>query len=138
MSALDTETLEKICDAVESSDMLRFVLPHDIPHIAELVENPFEIETAAGLIAVTSDDNRPSLLRAREALERLLSTLTTLGVPYAFVNQPIEVPRLRRDLWRLIRTPKPPQLLLRIGRAHTAMFSLDVDPAVSRMRNEPR
>jgi hypothetical protein len=72
---------------------------------------------AAGLIVVMSDDDRASLLRAGEALERLLLTLTTLGVQYAFLNQPIQVPELRRELWNLVRTPKPPQLLLRIGYA---------------------
>jgi hypothetical protein len=29
----------------------------------------------------------------------------------------VEVPDLRRELWKLIRTAKPPQLLLRIGYA---------------------
>jgi hypothetical protein len=73
--------------------------------------------TAAGLIVVTSDDDRVSLLRAGEALEILLLTLTSLGVQYAFLNQPMQVPELRRALWNLVRTPKCPQLLLRIGYA---------------------
>lgn len=73
--------------------------------------------SAAGLIVLTSDEDRASLLLAGETLERLLLTLTTLGVQYAFLNQPIQVPELRRELWTLVRTPKPPQLLLRIGYA---------------------
>ena len=176
---IDAETLEKVCDVVESSEMLRFVVPHDRAHAAELVEEgdrvlmsderwrkelahwvrpnesgagdgicgdafgipgplaalaPSLIATfdagstrgrhdreltanAAGLIVVTSDDDGIALLRAGEALERLLLTLTSLGVQYAFLNQPVEVPHLRHELWRLIRSPKPPQLLLRMGYA---------------------
>jgi hypothetical protein len=78
-------------------------------HDRELVEH------AAGLIVLTGDDDRISLLRAGEWLERLLLTLTAHGVQYAFVNQPVEVPDLRKELWQLVRTPKPPQLMLRIG-----------------------
>lgn len=74
-------------------------------------------EEAAGLIVITSDEDRASLIRAGEALERLLLALTALGVQYAFLNQPVQVPELRRELWNLIRTPKAPQLLLRIGYA---------------------
>ena len=46
-----------------------------------------------------------------------LLTLTSLGVQYSFLNQPVQVPELRRELWDLVRTPKPPQLLVRIGYA---------------------
>ncbi len=74
-------------------------------------------EEAAGLIVISSDEDRSSWIRAGEALERLLLALTALGVQYAFLNQPVQVPELRRELWNLIRTPKAPQLLLRIGYA---------------------
>lgn len=75
------------------------------------------VEQAAGLIVVTCDDDRTSLLRAGEALEGLLLTLTSVGLQYAFVNQPIEVEALRGQIWSLLRSPKPPQLMLRIGYA---------------------
>ena len=176
---IDPEILDRLCNLVESSELTRFVVPHERPNVAELVQEadrrlladeawrdelaqwvrtnetneadgmtadafgipgplsafaPWLLRTfdmgeergrtdraltedAAGLIVVTSDDDRSSLIRAGEALERLLLTLTTLGVQYAFLNQPVQVPELRRELWNLIRTPKPPQLLLRIGYA---------------------
>lgn len=72
-------------------------------------------ENAAGMLVITADDDRVSLIRAGESLERLLLLLTTLGVQYSFLNQPIEVDSLRRDLWKMIRSTKAPQLLLRIG-----------------------
>lgn len=70
---------------------------------------------AAGLIVVTADDDRTSLIRAGEHLEMLLLLLTALNIHYSFLNQPIEVKTLRGELWSMIRSPKPPQLLLRIG-----------------------
>ena len=178
---IDPETLDHLCEIVESSELLRFVPPHDRMRAAELVEQgdhllladeqwrselaewvrtnegsaedgmtgdafgipgplsafapwlirSFDLgeqrgktdrelaENAAGLIVLTSDDDRIALIRAGEALERLLLSLTSLGVQYAFLNQPIEVPQLRREFWDLMRTPKPPQLLLRIGYARS-------------------
>jgi len=72
---------------------------------------------APGMLVVTADDDRVALIRAGEALERLLLLLTTLGIQYSFFNQPIEVGALRHELWSMIRASKPPQLLLRIGYA---------------------
>lgn len=72
-------------------------------------------EHAAALIVVTGEDDAPSLLRSGEALELLLLLLTSLGIHYSFLNQPIEVDQLRRELWSMLRSLKPPQLLLRIG-----------------------
>lgn len=180
---IEPETLDRLCDIVESSESLRFVLPQERPRASELVEEadkrlmaderwreelaawvrPNEtsaadgitgdafgipgplsafapwlvrsfdlsetrgqrdrelVERAAGLIVVIGDDDRSSLVRSGEALERLLLSLTSLRVQYAFVNQAIEVPDIRRELWRLIRTPKAPQLLLRIGYARMTL-----------------
>lgn len=72
---------------------------------------------SAALMAVISDDDRTSLLRAGEVLELLLLTLTLHGVHYSFLNQPIEVPALRAQAQQLLRARKPLQLLLRIGYA---------------------
>ncbi|HSP17316.1 MAG TPA: nitroreductase [Thermoanaerobaculia bacterium] len=80
-------------------------------HDQELAEN------AAGLIVITADDDRTSLIRAGEALERLLLLLTKLEIQYSFLNQPVEVASLRTELWSMMRSTKPPQLLLRIGYA---------------------
>lgn len=176
---IEPETLDRLCELVESSEILRFVLPQERTRTSELVEEadrrlmaddqwraelsnwvrPNEtsagdgmtgdafgipgplsafapwlirsfdlgeargkqdrtmIEHAAGLIVVTGDDDRGSLVRAGEALELLLLSLTSFGVQYAFANQAVEVPEIRRELWNIVRTPKPPQLMLRIGYA---------------------
>ncbi|HVS31401.1 MAG TPA: hypothetical protein VMS98_08090 [Thermoanaerobaculia bacterium] len=74
-------------------------------------------EKAAGLIVVTAYDDRLSLVRAGELLERLLLLLTTLSIDYSFLNQPVQVPALRHSLWSMIRSATPPQLLVRFGYA---------------------
>ncbi len=177
---IDDAAVAKLCDFIdEQPNTVRFVLPHDRPHIAQLVaqgnhvlmDNPafrqelaqwlrpnetqlpdgicgdaFGIpgplsalgpmlmrnmdlgpaqakhdrelaENAAGMLVITSDDDRVSLIRAGETLERLLLLLTTLGIQYSFLNQPVEVDPLRHELWSMIRSVKAPQLLLRIGYA---------------------
>lgn len=73
------------------------------------------VERAAGLIAVTADDDRTALIRAGETVEFLLLELTSLGIAYSFLNAPIEVNTIRAELWSLIRAAKPPQLLVRFG-----------------------
>jgi hypothetical protein len=85
-------------------------------------------ENAAGLIVVTSDDDRTALMHAGETLERLLLVLTSLNVQYAFLNQPVQLPDLRHELWRIIRSPKPPQLLLRIGYAPKVRLAMPRRP----------
>jgi len=80
-------------------------------HDAELVES------SSLLLVVTAPDDRPSLIRAGEVLERALLTITRLGLQYSFMNQPVAVEALRDRLWTLIGSTPPPQLLLRVGYA---------------------
>lgn len=75
------------------------------------------VEAAAGLVVITADDDRTSLLRAGEALETLLLLLTTRAVQYSFINSPVEASETREELRSLVRCERPPQLLLRIGYA---------------------
>ncbi len=77
------------------------------------------IDTAPALVAVAAEDDRLSLVRAGEVLERLLLRITLDGLHYSFFNAPIELPNLRERVWSLAGTRRPPQLLLRIGRART-------------------
>lgn len=69
------------------------------------------------LIVMTAEDDRVSLLRAGELLERLLLTTTLAGLQYSFMNQPVQVATLRHLLEPIVSAKHPPQLLLRIGYA---------------------
>jgi len=116
----ETESSDGICaDAFGIPDSLSglgpwFLRRFDVGN-AQARRNQELIDEAAGLLVVTADDDKVSLLRAGEVVERLLLLLTTLGLQYSFMNEPIEVADLRTDLWSMIRSPRPPQLLLRIG-----------------------
>lgn len=77
------------------------------------------VEHSAALLVITAEDDRVSLIRAGETLEMLLLLLTRLNLHYSFVNTPVEVETLRSELWATIRSPHPPQLLLRIGYARS-------------------
>jgi nitroreductase len=70
------------------------------------------------LLAVlgTHTDDRLSWLRAGEALEHVLLVARTEGVNASFLNQPVEVPRLRERLVELVDLVARPQLVLRLGR----------------------
>jgi hypothetical protein len=70
---------------------------------------------AAALIVIKADDSRVHLIQAGEVLERLLLTLTAVGLQYSFMNQPIEIDKLRPRLASILTGDAPPQLMLRIG-----------------------
>lgn len=174
---IEPEALDVVCEAVEASDDLHFIVPHDRQHTAELVEQAdrqlmrdarwraelaewirpnessigdglpadafgipgplsamaphmvrtFDVgaargkqdrsftERAAGLVVITGGDDPVALVRTGETLERFVLTLAAHDIQYAFLNQVCQVPALRTELWNLIRTPRPPQLLLRFG-----------------------
>jgi hypothetical protein len=75
------------------------------------------VTKASLLMLVSADDDRTSLVRAGEVLERLLLTITKVGLHYSFMNQPIQVNQLRDRVGMLSHSQRPPQLLLRIGHA---------------------
>lgn len=84
------------------------------------------IGSASLLAVVSGEDDQTSLVNAGQLLERLLLTVTLAGLHYSFMNQPVEVRALRNVLGSMIRSPHPPQLLLRIG------YALEVTAALPR------
>jgi len=75
------------------------------------------VGTTPLLMMITAEDDQRSLLEAGQVLERLLLTATLAGLQYSFMNQPVQVTTLRALLTPLVRSPHPPQLLIRIGYA---------------------
>lgn len=73
------------------------------------------IAAAPALAILEAEDDTESLMEAGELLERLLLTLTSIGLQYSVVNEVIQVPGLRRQLRRLLHSRHPPQMVLRIG-----------------------
>lgn len=64
---------------------------------------------------VTPGDSTRDWLNAGQALGRILLQAAASGVMASFLNQPIEVAKLRRSLARAIGTAGVPQLVLRMG-----------------------
>jgi nitroreductase len=64
----------------------------------------------------TARDDPLAWLNAGQALQRVLLTATTHGLQASFLNQPIEVNRLRYRLDALIEHRGQPQMILRLGR----------------------
>jgi nitroreductase len=64
----------------------------------------------------THTDERADWLRGGQAMHRLLLAASTAGFQASFLNQPLEVPRLRDELRRALGLPGHPQLVLRLGR----------------------
>ena len=77
------------------------------------------IQTSAALIVVAAEDDRVSLVTAGAILEMLLLRITLEGLHYSFFNAPIELLRFRDRVQMLAGTKRPPQLLLRMGRARS-------------------
>ena len=64
----------------------------------------------------THTDVRADWLRAGQALHRLLLDASAAGYQASFLNQPLEVPRLRQRIRDELGLPGHPQLVLRLGR----------------------
>lgn len=71
--------------------------------------------SATALLIVTADDDSISLLRAGEALEYLLLTITKVGLQYSFLNAPIQRADLRDRVEMLVGSKRQAQLIVRIG-----------------------
>jgi nitroreductase len=77
--------------------------------------------TAPALLVLTTGHDTPSdWLTAGQSVAVLLLRAAARGLSGSFLNQPIEVPRLRVRLRDLVGTERCPQLLLRIGYAADA------------------
>ena len=74
----------------------------------------------------TETDTPEAWLAAGQALDRMLLRARVEDVWASFLNQPIEVPQLRKKLREVIDRPCFPQLLVRLG------FSSDVKPTPRR------
>jgi hypothetical protein len=75
------------------------------------------------LVLGTSGDLPIDHLRAGSALQRVLLTVTDLGLGYQLYSQPIEVVAAREQLRLALGRHGTPQMVLRIGYADTASAS---------------
>ncbi len=75
-----------------------------------------QIDSSAGIAVFVGDTaDREHWMRVGQACQRFALEATRLGLKLAFINQPVEVARLRPELGALIGTAKRPDLVLRFG-----------------------
>lgn len=72
--------------------------------------------------------------RVGQACQRVMLTITALGLRHSFVNQPIEEPRFRGEVATLAGERLRPDLVLRLGTAGTMSYS-PRRPVTAALRN---
>ena len=84
-----------------------------------------QIRSSAGLAVFISErDDKEHWVRAGHACQRFALQATALGLKVAFVNQPVEVARLRPELASLVGSPgRRPDIVMRFGYAAALPFS---------------
>jgi hypothetical protein len=84
-----------------------------------------QVHSSAGVAIFFGDEeSREHWIKVGQACQRFALTATSLGLKLAFVNQPVEVSHLRRELAGLAGTTKRPDLVLRFGYGPTLPYSL--------------
>jgi nitroreductase len=84
-----------------------------------------QLATSAGVaVFVGAKDDREHWMRAGQACQRFALQATALGLKHAFLNQPVEVSRLRPELASLVGLPgRRPDILMRFGYGPTLPMS---------------
>ena len=84
-----------------------------------------QIRSSAGLaVFVSAHDDKEHWVRAGRACQRFALQATALGMKLAFINQPVEVARLRPELAALVGMPgRRPDIVMRFGYGPNLPFS---------------
>jgi nitroreductase len=84
-----------------------------------------QLNSSAGLaVFVAEKADREGWIQAGRACQRFALQATSLGLQVCFVNQPVEVARVRHELASLLGMPgRRPDIVMRFGRGPTLPFS---------------
>lgn len=103
--------------------IIRFVLTPE----AQVKTDTANLRSAAGIaVFIGEEDKLPVWIETGRAYERFALRATASGIRNAFINQPIEVRRLRQELHSLLGLggTETAHLMVRYGRAPLAPYSL--------------
>jgi len=83
------------------------------------------VRSSAGLAVFVSErEDKESWIRVGLSSQRFALQATALGIRHAFLNQPVEVPRFRTPLARIVGLPnRRPDLVMRFGYGPALPFS---------------
>lgn len=74
------------------------------------------VEESPLLAVITSEgDNQSDWITSGQGLQRTLLLAASHGLQASFLNQPVQIPSLRRNLRQTLRTGRHPQAILRMG-----------------------
>ena len=95
----------------------RLLLPFVFTESAENGKYRAHIHSSAGIAVFVSDhDDRAHWVKAGRAYQRFALQATALGLKHAFINQPVEVPRVRQQLASYMGLgERRPDLIVRFG-----------------------
>lgn len=84
-----------------------------------------QIDSSAGIAVFLAEEENPAhWIAVGRACQRFALTATSLGVKHSFVNQPVEVARLRPELARLVgESGMRPDIVMRFGYGPELAFS---------------
>lgn len=84
-----------------------------------------QIDSSAGLVVFVGEADEPEhWVQVGRACQRFALQATALGLKHAFINQPVEVARLRPELAALLGLPgRRPDIVMRFGYAEPLPFS---------------
>lgn len=103
--------------------ILRFVLTPE----AQVKTDTANLRSAAGIaVFIGETDDLPVWIESGRAYERFALRATALGIRNAFINQPVEVRRLRQELHSVLGLvgTETAHLMVRYGRGPLAPYSL--------------
>ena len=97
--------------------LARLLLPFVFTERGENDKYRAHIQSSAGIAVFVSErDDKAHWVEAGRACQRFALQATALGLKYAFVNQPVEVPRLRQQLASYLGLgARRPDLIVRFG-----------------------
>lgn len=82
------------------------------------------IDSSAGIAVFVGDrDDREHWVRVGEACQRFALAATALGLKLAFINQPVEVVRLRAEMAGLVGVTGRPNIVMRFGHGPALPYS---------------
>ncbi len=84
------------------------------------------VRSSAGVAVFTGDrDDKESWVKVGRAFQRFALQATALGIRHAHINQPVEVPEVRREFGDWLGSPQSrPDLIIRFGYAPPLPMSL--------------
>lgn len=98
-----------------------FLLQFPLVRLRPWKQEAGEVRTAPVLaILSTPGDTEKDWLSAGEALARVLLLATSYGLGASFLNQPVKVPSVRRNVAALLPDDGYPQIILRMGGVSTS------------------